>query len=323
MMRLNALFYAGANDYSLSKKYSLDALEDNDAFERLCLAYEETFGYSKLKTFSFSKEGFLGLMVELKGEIAVSKGECDAVIEAAKIYEKLGKKIHWIELCKNGQVDVQMLQKTRCDYLFLSSYTTDTFVHTPLQAVKNICNAKILSNASVARESQSDAIYFNPYSITGFSSSGILLFDDDFTLSSIGYTDTFALSSVFEAYKQRGFDTQIKPQLLAMLQERFGTALYLFVDPSETLEYTLHFGLKGLKARELIRTLALRDIFITNGEGCSLGLARPSKTLEYMGYPKTQRSNAISLCFTQTYEQKQFKDFVSTIYLHYKQCIAL
>jgi cysteine sulfinate desulfinase/cysteine desulfurase-like protein len=262
-------------------------------------------------------------MVELKGEIAVSKGESDAVIEAAKLQEKLGRKIHWIEICKNGQVDLQTLQSLRCDYIFLSSYTIDTFVHTPLAAVKKVCDAKIISNATAAYESVSDAIYLNPYSLTGFNSSGVLLFNDDFTLSSIGYTDTFALFSIFEAYENKVPNTQVKSQLLTMLQERFDSDMYNFVDPNKTLEYTLHFGLKGLKARELIRTLALRDIFITNGEGCSLGLARPSKTLEYMGYTKTQCSNAVSLSFMQQYDQTQLQRFVEAMHLHYKQCIAL
>ncbi|MFW2308252.1 cysteine desulfurase, partial [Aliarcobacter butzleri] len=62
----------------------------------------------------------------------------------------------------------------------------------------------------------------------------------------------------------------------------------------KTLPYTLHFALKDIKAREIIRTLAFDSIFLSKGEGCSLGLSKPSRIIQAMGYDETTRRNAIS-----------------------------
>ncbi len=119
--------------------------------------------------------------------------------------------------------------------------------------------------------------------------------------------------------KNSSFNSSLKELFKDILLKTFGDDIYLFVDSNETLEYTLHFGLKGIKARELIRTLALDEILITNGEGCSLGLSKPSRVIQEMGYTQDQSRNAISISFSEYMTEAEIIQVVELMFKRYKQ----
>lgn len=325
LIRLNVLQYNPIKIDLFEEDYSLDSLISNDNFEKLCKKYKESFGYSKLKTFSFSKEGFLGLFLELKGKIAVSLGECEALIQGAKLYESLGFDIVWLGLNKDGKVNLYQLENQNIDFLFLSSYVMDTFVKTPLEEVKKISSFKIISNGTAQISSFSDAIYFDNYKLTGYNLSGVLLFEKEnfFELLHIGFIDTLAVKYCFEALKVQKFDYKMKELFLKKLKEKLKDNIYFFVNPEDTLSYSLHIALKGIKARELIRTLALNKIFLTNGEGCSLGLSKPSRIIQEMGYDELTSRNSISFSFVDELSTEDIEKVVNTVYLKYKQIKSL
>ena len=81
----------------------------------------------------------------------------------------------------------------------------------------------------------------------------------------------------------------------------------------------MHFGLKDIKTRELIRTLALNKIFITNGEGCSLGLSKPSRIIQEMGYDETISRNSIHLSFNEQLSDEIIENIVNIIANKYLQ----
>lgn len=321
LVKLNVLQYNPIKLDLSNENYSIDSLVTNTDFENLCKNYKQKFAYSKLKTFSFSKEGFLGLFLELKGNIAISVGECEALINAAKLYENLGFEILWISLNKDGKVNLKKIENENIDFLFLSSYVMDTFVITSLQEAKKLTNAKIISNASANFSILSDAVYFDNYKLTGYNLSGVLLFEDEnlFELLNIGFIDTLAVKYCFEALENQKFNYEMKDKFLQKLKEKFKDDLYFFVNPADTLPYSLHIALKGIKARELIRTLALNKIFLTNGEGCSLGLSKPSRIIQNMGYDDQTSRNSIQLAFNQTFSEEEIEKLVNAIYLKYKQ----
>ncbi|MDD2894610.1 MAG: cysteine desulfurase [Aliarcobacter sp.] len=320
MIKLNNLQYSKLQNIEISNDFSLSALRPNDAFEVLTLEYKKIFGFNKLKTFSFSKEGFLGLFLELKGKIAISCGECEILIEAGKFYESLGFEITWISLNKDGKVNLYELENKNIDFLFLSSYVMDTFVKTSIEEAKELTSAKIISNASAHFDKNSEVIFFDNYKLIGFNTSGVALFNDEvFPLLEVGKIDSIALKLCLDALKNQKFNYKSKAIFLEKLKEKFQENIYFFVDPNDTLEYSLHFGLKGIKARELIRTLALNKIFITNGEGCSLGLSKPSRIIQNMGYDEQTSRNAISFSFVDDMNEEEITKFVNTVYLKYKQ----
>lgn len=323
MIKLNYLQFPKVESVDISNEYSLDALTLNESFDNLCFEYKNRFGYKKLKTFAFSKVGFLGLFLELKGTIAVSIGESQAIIDGAVLYESLGFEIIWIGLNKNGKVNLSELQNKNIDFLFLSSYIMDTFVKTHIEEVKKYTNAKIISNASADFDKNSDAVYFDNYKLTGFNLNGVIVFDDEmFSLLSIGEIDSLAVKLCLQSLEKQNFNTKLKDKFLKLLKDKFGESIYFFVDPKDTLAYSLHFGLKGIKARELIRTLALSDIYITNGEGCSLGLSKPSRIVQAMGYDESTSRNAISFSFVDDLSDEEIDKIVNLVYSKYRQILS-
>lgn len=320
MPKLNHIQYAKAESILIENNYSLSALVENTSFDELTQEYKKKLHFTKLKTFSFSKEGFLGLLLELKTNIAISLGESQAIIAAGKLFETLGFEITWLDLNIDGKVNLSALENKTIDFLFLSSYVMDTFVITNLQNIKEKTKAKIISNASANLDKNSDIIYFDPYKLTGYNTNTVLLFNDEtFSLLPIGEIDAIACKLCLNAIEKQHFNTKPKAIFLEKLKATFKDDIYFFVEPDTTLEYTLHFALKGIKARELIRTLALSEIYLTNGEGCSLGLSKPSRIIQAMGYDENTSRNSLSLSFVDEISQEEIEKVIKLMYLKYKQ----
>lgn len=331
-MKLNALQYNPITlDFKSFENYSLDSLKGLDAnveFVSLIKEFKDKFNFSAIKTFSFSKEGFLGLFLELsfktKSKISVSLGECEALIQGAKLYQSLGFDIEFIELNKDGSVNLEQIKNKDIEFLFLSSYVMDTFMITSLEEVKKFTNAKIISNASADFSKFSDVIYFDSYKLCGYHFSGVILFDDELLdNSSLAFIDTIAIKACFETLKNQSFNIKVKEIFKQKLIAKFKDDIYFFVDNSKTLPYTLHFGFKNIKARELIRTLVFDNIFLSNGEGCSLGLSKPSRIIQSMGYDETTSRNSISLNFLEDYSEESIQKVVDKIFQKYKQIVIL
>ncbi len=326
MYKLNTLQYPNVQNMHISNNMSLSILENNEIFEKLKNNFISKYSFEKLNTFSFCKDGFLGLFLQLlkKGKIAVSHGESHAIVQAAKTFEDLGFELVWIDLEKNGKVNQKQIKESNVDFIFISSYIIDTFVKTNLEEIKELTNAKIISNASAEFSSLSDAIYFDTYKLSGFSLSSILLFDADlFEEQVIGFVDTIAVNTVFEALNKQSFESSQKDIFKEKLISAFEDNIYFFVDSNDTLDFTLHFALKNIKAREMIRTLALNSIHITNGEGCSLGLSKPSRIIQAMGYDETTSRNALSLTFTEKIDEEKIEKIAKTFAKKYRQIKVL
>jgi len=325
MIKLNAIHYPLVKDLNISKEYSLDILKNNELYLEKEKEFLKKYSFSLLKTFSYTKDGFLSLLLELKnqGDIAISLGETNALVEAGKIYETLGFKIFWIDLQKEGQINFEIIEKLDLKFLFVSSYIMDTFVQTNLEKIKQFTNAKIISNATIESNSFSDAIYFDPYKLTGFNTNGVFLSNGLVQKQSIAYIDTVSVYNLLNALEKKKSISTPKNKFKIILEELFGDDLYYFVDPDTTFDFTFHFALKYLKARELIRTLALDEILVTNGEGCSLGLSQPSKIIQAMGYEEEISRNGISLSFVEELSDEKIEKTCKIIHKRYKQIRVL
>uniref|UniRef100_UPI0040484321 cysteine desulfurase n=1 Tax=Aliarcobacter sp. TaxID=2321116 RepID=UPI0040484321 len=322
MHKFNILQYNNMQNMHIKNDISLNILSNNEEFISLEKEFKNRYLFESINYFSFSKSGFLSLLLELnkKGKIAISIGETQSLVDAGILFEELGFEIIWIELLKDGNVDIQKLEGLDVDFIFISSYVMDTFVKTSIEKIKDLTNAKIISNASANFNKNSDVIYFDPYKLTGFFFHGLILFNENlFDEQSIAFKDGLALYYIQEALKNQRFDTSIKEKFIKKLEEKLSDNLYYFVDNRQTLAFSLHFALKDIKARELIRTLALDEILITNGEGCSLGLSKPSRIIQAMGYDEKTSRNSISLTFTQKIDDDEIERIVKIIAKKYKQ----
>jgi cysteine sulfinate desulfinase/cysteine desulfurase-like protein len=325
MYKLNSLQYPNIQTTSLNESYSLEPLKNNDGFELLTNEFKKEFGYKSLNSFSFTKEGFLSLMIELDGSIAISKGECEAIKLAGKLYEKLGNKVSWIGLTQKGEINLKECENLRADYFFVSSYIIDTFVQTNLEKIKEITTSKLISNCSANKYAKfADMILFDAYKLCGYGTCGVVLYSgNELSEQYDGETDALGINLIYQALKNQNFESKNRDEFIEVLKEEFNDDLYFFVEPNITLPYNLHFGLKDIKAREIIRTLSLNDIYITNGEGCSLGLARPSQVIQDMGYEESKSRWALSLTFTKEYSSDEIKTIVKTMSRKYRQIKAL
>lgn len=326
MYKLNFLQYNNMQNLHINSELSLNILSDNQKYLELEKQFLSKYSFENINYFSFCKNGFLGLLLELskKGKIAVSLGETQSLIDAAKIFESLDFEIIYLELLKDGNVDLKKLQNHNIDFLFLSSYVMDTFVKTSLEEAKKLTNAKIISNASASFDKNSDVIYFDSYKLTGFSTKSIILFNQNlFEEQAIFEKDGISLNNIFQSLKNQKFENSMKEIFKEKLENSLKDNLYYFIDNKNSLEYTLHFALKGIKARELIRTLALDEILISNGEGCSLGLSKPSRVIQAMGYDELTSRNAITLSFEKSYSISEIDKIVNLISKRYLQIKVL
>lgn len=324
--KFNILQYSNMQKERISEDLSLSILNTNLEYKALEKRFLEKYDFEKLNSFSFCKDGFFSLLLNLskKGKIAISIGETQSLIDAAKKAEDFGVKIAYINLQKDGNINYEEIKNLEIDFLFISSYIMDTFVKIDLEKVKTLTKAKIISNASANFSALSDVIYFDPYKLTGFSFHGLILYNDEFLEEQkIAFKDTIALDFISQSLENQKFNYEMKALFEKKLKETFKDDIYFFVDNTFTLEYSLHIGLKNIKARELIRTLALDSIHITNGEGCSLGLSKPSRIIQAMGYDELSSRNSISFTFTQGYSEEEIDKIVSKIAKKYRQIKVL
>lgn len=322
MIKLNSLQYPNVLDLQFDEKITMQPLKNNEIVESKIEKLSLSFGFKKLKTFKFDSSGVLSLFLNLKGKILVSLGESEPIIEASKLYKELGFEIEFIPLTKEGGLEYEKISK--CDYIFASSYIMDTYVKIDLEKVKALSEAKLISNISATlNPSISDMVIIDAYKLTGYSLDTLLLYNDgleDLVNSQISTTSIFQIEKAIEKFTVK---TDYKNLFMERLNEEFQYNIHYFVNPKECLEYTLHFGLKGIKAREIIRTLALDSIYVTNGEGCSLGLSKPSRILQEMGYKEIESRWALSLNFSEDLDEETINKVVKTLGKKYRQIIAL
>ncbi|WP_066405446.1 cysteine desulfurase [Aliarcobacter cryaerophilus] len=326
MYKLNFLQYKNMQNLHIKDSLSLNILSNNEDYSSLEDSFKKEFAFESLNYFSFCKSGFLSLLLQLnkKGKIAVSLGETQSLIDACEIFCSLGFDILYLDLNKDGSVNLDKLKDQKIDFLFISSYTVDTFYKNSLENVKKLTDTKIISNASASFDKNSDVIYFDSYKLTGFSTKSIILFNQNlFEEQAIFEKDGISLNNIFQSLKNQKFENSMKKIFKERLENSLKDNLYYFIDNKNSLEYTLHFALKGIKARELIRTLALDEILISNGEGCSLGLSKPSRVIQAMGYDELTSRNAITLSFEKSYSMSEIDKIVNLISKRYSQIKVL
>ena len=102
MIKLNSLQYRNMQNLHIDDELTLNVLSNNEKFSQLQDEFLKKYSFSKLNTFSFCKDGFLGLLLQLnkQGKVAISKGESEAVYEAGLTFESLGFDLVWLDLTK-------------------------------------------------------------------------------------------------------------------------------------------------------------------------------------------------------------------------------
>lgn len=321
-MKFNSLQFKGEIYSTDTSIYSLNVLSSNEKLEEIQQNYSEKFDKKSVRNISFSKDAFCSLILELDGKIAVSLGESEAIVNGAKKALSYGASVEFISLNKDGSLDMDFIDDS-FDYIFVSSYIMDTYVKVDLEKIKGKSDAVLISNVSAKFSKISDIYVFDSYKLCALGGMGVIVYDEQFDDIEISQINLQTLDLSLKAFLEKKVETAVKEEFVEEFKKVFGDDLYFFVDPKDTLEYTLHLGLKDIKMRELIRTMAFEDIYITNGEGCSLGLSRPSRIIQEMGYSEDEARWGLSLDFSEKIDKKSIEKIVDMIYKKYKQIKVL
>jgi hypothetical protein len=322
-MKFNSLqFNSNNTDVSLNN-LQMNILSINENYLEIKNKYIKKFKLKKQKTISFTKDGFFSLIMQLEGKIAVSMGESEAIIQGAILAKEYKKNIEFLNIRKDGTLDLSLLND-EFSYVFISSYIVDTFVKVNLLKVKSLCKSKIISNISSNLDfNNSNILLLDSYKLNGNGEYGVVLYNDELEDSYMSSISLITLELCLESISNIKKNINIKNKFLEYFQDIFKDDLFLFVNPKLCLENTLHIGLKDIKARELIRILALDNIFISNGEGCSLGLMQPSRIIQEMSYAQTQSRWCICMDFVDNFKDDEVQEIVKLINKRYRQIKAL
>jgi cysteine sulfinate desulfinase/cysteine desulfurase-like protein len=234
--------------------------------------------------------------------------------QAVELLKKQGRKIVEIEAKKDGSLCEKSLSSAKnggVKHFFYSLVDEDTFFVEDFKKIeKYFDRSKIILDISNAVKRVSipkvAAAFFWGYKLGGFKNSGVLLNDkpSNELLANVDLTVYEHLRRAYEAYKTPANAAYKREFFISKLQELCGEGFSLSLQPSDCLDNSFYARFEGIKARDFIRTLALEHIFITNGELCSLGLSKPSKILQTLGYSEDECRSAISFSFGNINEEE-------------------
>jgi hypothetical protein len=323
-MKLNSIQVNKMNfdiDYS---SLTLNPLYINEEYENIKVKYSNIFKQKNQKTFSFTKDGFFSLIMQLEGKIAVSTGECEHIINGAKLASKYRNDITILKINTDGTLDIRKLDNNEFKFLFISSYIMDTYVKIDLKKIREKTNGKIISNILENLSNQySDILLLDSFKLCSYGGTGVILYDDEFENQNLSEINLITLEQCFKAINKKKINIDIKDKFIKILKSFFKDDLIFFVNPNICLNNTLHIGIKNIKTSELIRTLNLNNIFITNGESCTLGLMKPSRIIKEMSYDEKISTWCISLSFDMNYSDDEITKVVQLINKKYRQIKAL
>lgn len=310
-MKLNSFFQPKVQPIEIDESDSLNPFFDSK-IEIYKENLKEFYGFGSLKTFAFTPDGIFGLLSDLKGKIGICVGESQFIIDGGKKFKDSGKDLEFVPL---GFSD-----DNRFDYLFISPTVIDTFA---LQDLRYFRKTKIIANGSFFKEKLDvHGVVLDSLKVSGIGNFGALLFNEGFSENTLLETDVIGLKILQKACIPLKNLGHIKEKLLTRLKVELKD-LDFFIQPEETHLNTLHIRLTGIKARELIRSLALEDVVISNGERCSLGFSNPSRIIREMGFSEAESREAISLSFEDEFSEEELEEIVKKISKKYRQIKAL
>ena len=82
-----------------------------------------------------------------------------------------------------------------------------------------------------------------------------------------------------------------------VLRDIPGAVLHGSLDAERTLPGIVNFGFEGITGEELLFSLDLDGLCVSNGSACSAGSAEPSRTLMAMGLSAAEAKGAVRFSF--------------------------
>ncbi len=297
--------------------------------------FARELGYKKAGFFDFSPCSIALFIQKIAGQnakIALSSKLSYFCIEAAKILKAQGADIVWVAADKDGYLSKESLAKAAqsgADYLVCSIVDEDSFLVENMDAIyEYFGREKIIADISNAvKKIDTDkyaAAFFWGYKLGSFKRSGVYLCGDP-ALEMLDSIDLSVYAHLKEAFCAYDFnvDLNIKNSFIASLKNTLKDDFSTFIDLARTLDNAVYCRFADIKARDFIRALALDGIFTTNGELCSLGLSKPSRILQTLGYGEDEAREALSISFDPLVTPDEADFLAEKIGFRYRQIRAI
>ena len=345
MIRLNFLQY-NPLDLNIDKNYSLDSLSTNFEFENLCKEFLNYFSFKKLKTFSFSKEGFLGLILELNSKIAVSLGESQALIDACKMYEKLGFEITYLEPePRTGLITPEMVKAAlRPDTILVSLMMVNNEIGTitDVAAIGELTRAnKTFLHVDAAQAAgkveidlstmKIDLMSFSGHKIYGPKGIGALFVRRSPRVRlkaqmhggghergmRSGTLATHQIVGMGEAFEIAGKTMQAEQERLRHLRDKLWNGfqdleqVFLNGHPTENVANYLNVSFNFVEGESLI--MGIKGLAVSSGSACTSASLEPSYVLRALGRSDELAHSSLRMTIGRFTTEEEIDYAISTI----------
>lgn len=312
--------------------------ESLELLKNLNRSFASAFGYSEAVFCNFSSASlsfFIDQAVPSKEIIAFSSKLPHNLYHAVQFIEKSGRTILWIDADAEGGLCEKSLASAKergARYLVCSAVDEDTFYIESMKRVNRYFDTKHLildlSNAlKLENIPKAFAAFVWGYKVGSFKHSGIFLCSKCAFTDMIPSIDLTVYDHFYHTYLKTANDSydnirEIRDCFVQQITDALGCRVKLMINPCVTLPNSCYIGFDGVFARDLIRSMALEGIFLTNGELCSLGLSQPSRILKAIGYSTEEASTAISFSFGKM-TQEEVESIADKIIYKYRQLRAI
>ena len=296
--------------------------ESLELLKNLNRSFASAFGYSEAVFCNFSPAAlsfFIDQAIPAKETIAFSSKLPHHLYHAGELLEKSGRTILWIEADSEGglcEKSLALVKEQGARYLVCSAVDEDTFYIESMKRVNRYFDMKHLildlsNSLKLENIPKAFAAFVWGYKAGSFKHAGIFLCGKCDFADVIPSIDLTVYDHFYHTYRKPANDSydnigDIRDCFVKQLTDALGCRVKLMINPRLALPNCCYIGFDGVFARDLIRSMALEGIFLTNGELCSLGLSKPSRILKVIGYSTEEASTAISFSFgTMTYEEAE------------------
>lgn len=275
--------------------------------------YSSVFGYAEAFFCDFSLASlsfFIDRSVPVKEIIALSSKLPYHLYHAGQLLEKCGRQIIWVDADSEGGLCEKSLASAKehgARYLVCSAVDEDTFYIEDMKMINQYFDVNHLildlSNAlKLENIPKVFAAFVWGYKVGSFKHSGVFVcskcnFADMIPLIDLTVYDHFYHAYMKFVHEEYGNIGVIRDRFLKQITDALGSRVKILINPQLILPNSCYISFDGIYARDMIRSMALEGIYLTNGELCSLGLSQPSRILKVIGYSAEEAREAISFSF--------------------------
>ncbi len=272
-------------------------------------------------------------LLRFKGEIITSKVEHKCILECMKRLESLGFTVHYIDVDKNGVVNLSKLEtlvNAKTQLVSIMHVNNECGTIQPVSDIYNIIKSKNPETLFHTDNIQGfckidmdvrycDMMSISAHKIHGPKGVGALYVKKGVRLSPViygggqekglrgGTENVPAIAGFGKAVEIFSADydkiLNIKKHIITRVTSEI-EKVYINGDVENSSPYILNVAMAGLRSEIILHSLEQRGIYVSSGSACSSNKPSPSHVLVAMGYKpeRVDSSIRISFCDENTIE---------------------